>query len=156
MNTGDLIAGAICGVVAICASFLFHMTDRDRPATRSEPLSTRLGYLVICGAFILKATDFVTLAHKAQPGVGSVDGWSLLGAIAVLYHFANKALIILLNRLPGQDWQRVDEVIKTLRAHPEMAPAVIVRDDAPAVLQALGANVNARPGGLDDERTRDG
>lgn len=140
----DLSAGGICAVVAICASYLFHMTDRDRPGTRSEPWSVRVGYLVICVAFILRAVDFFTIAQTSA-NRGHVNAFGLLGSAALLFYFANKARIVYLSRLPDDRWARRSETEAAMHAHPDAVPAVIPKAKAGTVLRALGARV-AGPG----------
>lgn len=156
MQNDDLLAGAICGVVSLIALVLFHSTDKNRPETQSEPLLVRVTYVGIAGSFFVRSLDLFHLAQIDVPVPGKINGWAVAGAVAVASHFAARVFFVIRERLPSGVWDRVREVIENLRRHPEGVPAVIPKDQAPAVLQILGANVNARPGGLDDERTRDG
>ncbi|HEY3694189.1 hypothetical protein [Phenylobacterium sp.] len=151
----DQMAGGLCAVSAASVFFLHVASDPARKSWITLPRSVRWGFAAVGMTFAVRAADFLSIANHSEI-VGHINIWGAMSALAMAYLAVASVACLWRHHMAGQQWDRLQEVELALRRNPELAPAALPKTQAGEVLRALGANVNAMPGGMDDERTRDG
>ncbi|MCR5875184.1 hypothetical protein LRS10_13885 [Phenylobacterium sp. J426] len=133
----DMVAGALCGAVALGAFSIHVISSRHRRNWMTIPQYVRRGVL-LCGVmFTWRSVNFFSIAESAE-GLGHINAEGMMALVVITYTIWALAVWLFRATLPTPGWDRVEDTQHKLREEPGLAPVMMTLPDVVKVAQASG------------------
>ncbi len=148
----DLLAGILCGIMAISALIVHAFTSPDKYRWMPLPEYVRFGLVAAGFSLMWRSVDFISIAASPATDIGHINGKGLVASVAMTYLLGSMAVYVVRSSLPAHTWGRLKWLEQFARTHKGAAPSraeivqAVRQRGIPAVAPGEGPEAVVREG----------
>lgn len=133
----DIVAGALCGWLALCVFSLHVVSSPRRRNWMNIPEYVRRGLLVTGGMFTWRSVNFLSVAGSGVL-LGHINAEGIMALAAMTYTITSLAFWAASAVLPDLAWQRLDWVRGRFKAKTGEVPVMVTIQEMVDIQHATG------------------